>query len=215
MSSFKNRRISASKPFEIGVTEKPVIISTRILLAAHLHKGVAMNKPFRLALISSLILVHSVSAACAQGGAHPTHQEPSLSTTPESSANSAPNRSIIVDGLGRLPQFSHATVAGDLIFVSGTLGTKGEGFDLASGGTGPETAQTLRNIEKILQAAGADLTDIVKVSVFLVDMSTFKDMNDAYAEFFGSEPPARITVGGAKLALGAAVEIECIARVAN
>ena len=49
----------------------------------------------------------------------------------------APNRSVVIEGLGRLPQFSHATVAGELIFVSGTLGTTGEGFELAPGGTGP------------------------------------------------------------------------------
>lgn len=48
-----------------------------------------------------------------------------------------PNRSVVIEGLGRLPQFSHATVAGELIFVSGTLGTTGEGFELAPGGTGP------------------------------------------------------------------------------
>lgn len=122
------------------------------------------------------------------------------------------NETILVDGLGRLPQFSHATVAGELIFVSGTLGTQGEGFELAPGGTGPETTQTLRNIETILRAAGAELGDIVKVSVYLRDMSTFAAMNEAYGQFFLDDPPARITVGGADLALGAAVEIECIAR---
>jgi 2-iminobutanoate/2-iminopropanoate deaminase len=180
-----------------------------------------MNKPFRLAFIRVLILILMTTVGCARGGARPAHQEASMSAKPESPSpstsgpTSAPNRSLIVEGLGRLPQFSHATVAGDLIFVSGTLGTQGEGFDLVPGGTGPETTQTLRNIEKILRAAGADLSDIVKVSVFLVDMTTFKEMNNAYAEFFGPEPPARITVGGIKLALGAAVEIECIARVAN
>lgn len=123
-----------------------------------------------------------------------------------------PNRPVIADGLGRLPQFSHATVAGELIFVSGTLGTLGESFDLAPGGTGPQTAQTLRNIETVLRAAGADLGDVVKVSVYLADMSTFQEMNAAYSEFFSETPPARITVGGAVLALGAAVEIECVAR---
>lgn len=122
------------------------------------------------------------------------------------------NRSVVVDGLGRLPQFSHATVAGELIFVSGTLGTLGESFDLAPGGTGPQTTQTLRNIEAVLRAAGADFRDVVKVSVYLSDMNTFGEMNQAYAEFFPETPPARITIGGAVLALGAAVEIECIAR---
>jgi len=125
---------------------------------------------------------------------------------------STPNRPIIADGLGRLPQFSHATVAGELIFVSGTLGTLGEAFELAPGGTGPQTTQTLRNIETILRAAGAEMSDVVKVSVYLADMTTFQEMNEAYSKFFPESPPARITVGGAVLALGAAVEIECVAR---
>jgi 2-iminobutanoate/2-iminopropanoate deaminase len=126
--------------------------------------------------------------------------------------NRSPNRSIVADGLGRLPQFSHATVAGDLIFVSGTLGTVGESFELAEGGTGAQTTQTLKNIETILRAAGAEMSDVVKVSVYLAEMGTFSEMNKAYAAFFADSPPARITVGGADLALGAAVEIECIAR---
>ena len=135
-----------------------------------------------------------------------------LAQETENSMARSPNKSIVADGLGRLPQFSHATVAGELIFVSGTLGTLGESFELAPGGTGPQTTQTLRNIETILRAAGAELSDVVKVSVYLSDMGTFPDMNAAYSEFFPQSPPARITVGGAVLALGAAVEIECVAR---
>jgi 3-oxoadipate enol-lactonase len=118
---------------------------------------------------------------------------------------------INVAGLGRLPAFSHAGVAGDLIFVSGTLGTL-EGFALAPGGIGPQTTQTLRNIERILAEAGASFDDVVKVNVYVDDMAGFADMNKAYREFFTGEPPARITVGGAKLALDAAVEIDCIAQ---
>ena len=55
------------------------------------------------------------------------------------------------------------------------------------------------------------MEDIVKVNVYLTDMTTFGDMNDAYMEFFQSDPPSRITVGCSALALGAAVEIDCIA----
>jgi 2-iminobutanoate/2-iminopropanoate deaminase len=84
-------------------------------------------------------------------------------------------------------------------------------MDLVEGGTGPETTQTLRNIEAILKACDAPLDDVVKVDVFLADMSTFGEMNEAYLGIMGSDPPARITVGGAELALGAAVEIDCIA----
>ncbi len=118
---------------------------------------------------------------------------------------------ITLPDLGRLPAFCHATVAGDFIYVSGTLGTEGSGFSLIEGGTGPQTAQTLANIRRILQAAGADLEDVVKVNVFLTDLGTFAEMNEAYLAVFGDDPPARITVGCAALALGAAVEIDCVA----
>ena len=122
------------------------------------------------------------------------------------------NRFVVVEGLGRLPQFSHATVSGDWVFVSGTLGTLPGSFELAPGGTGPETTRTLENIRAILTASGVGYEDVVKVSVYLKDMSTFADMNAAYSAFFPAEPPARITLGVADLALGAAVEIECVAR---
>ncbi|KPK30046.1 MAG: hypothetical protein AMK69_04570 [Nitrospira bacterium SG8_3] len=120
-------------------------------------------------------------------------------------------RKVNVDGLARLPAFCHAVVAGDFIYVSGTLGMKPNSMDLVEGGTGPETTQTLRNIEVILKDCGASLDDVVKVDVFLKDMGMFSEMNEAYLAVMGSDPPARITVGRAELALGAAVEIDCIA----
>lgn len=119
-------------------------------------------------------------------------------------------KKINVDGLGRLPAFCHAVVAGDFIFVSGTLGVKPNSMELVEGGTGPETTQTLQNIETILKASRASLEDIVKVNVFLTDMSTFDEMNEAYLKVMGADPPARITAGINELALGAAVEIDCI-----
>lgn len=120
-------------------------------------------------------------------------------------------KKVNVDGLAQLPAFSHAVVAGDFIYVSGTIGVKPNSMELVEGGTGPETAQTLRHIETILKACGASLDDLVKVSVFLADMGTFAEMNEAYLGIIVSDPPARITVGRAALALGAAVEIDCIA----
>ncbi len=118
---------------------------------------------------------------------------------------------VTVDGLARLPAFCHAVRAGDFIFVSGTLGTRPGSMELVEGGTGPETQQTLRHIETILGACGATLQDLVKVNVFLSDMGTFADMNEAYLAVMGNDPPARITVGRADLALGAAVEIDGVA----
>ncbi len=120
-------------------------------------------------------------------------------------------RRVNVEGPARLPAFSHAVVAGDFIYVSGTLGVKPNSMELVEGGTGPETTQTLHHIETILEACGASLNDVVKVSIFLADMGTFEDMNEAYLKVMGSDPPARITVGRADLALRAAVEIDCIA----
>jgi 2-iminobutanoate/2-iminopropanoate deaminase len=81
-------------------------------------------------------------------------------------------RLVNVAGLGRLPEFAHATVVGEQVFVSGTLGTTGDSVDLAPGGTGAETRQALRNIERILAACGGGLRDVAKVNVYLTDMST-------------------------------------------
>jgi len=120
-------------------------------------------------------------------------------------------RKINVPELGKLKAFSHATRAGGFIFVSGTLGTKAGSFELVPGGAKAETRQTILNIQSILRGAGAELSDVVKVNVFVTDMAKFGEMNEAYLEFFPSDPPARITVGCSALALGAFVEIDCVA----
>lgn len=124
-------------------------------------------------------------------------------------------KKVNVSGLGRLSAFCHAAIAGDFIYVSGTLGSKSDSMELVEGGTGAETAQALQNIGIILKECGASLSDLVKVSVFLADIKTFPEMNDAYLEVMGSDPPARITVGGAELARGAAVEIDAVAYKPN
>lgn len=120
-------------------------------------------------------------------------------------------RKVTIGGLARLPAFCHAVVAGDFIYVSGTLGTRLDSMELVEGGTGPETIQALRHIEAILRECGATLADVVKVNVFLADMETYTQMNEAYVGVLGQDPPARITVGRADLALGASVEIDCVA----
>ena len=121
------------------------------------------------------------------------------------------SRKVTVPGLARLNTFCHAVVAGDTIYVSGSLGTQSDSMELVDGGTGPQTTQVLRNIERILAECGAGLGDLVKVNVFLADMGRFGEMNEAYRAVMGDDPPARITVGRAELALGAAVEMDGIA----
>jgi 2-iminobutanoate/2-iminopropanoate deaminase len=120
-------------------------------------------------------------------------------------------RRVNVEGVARLPAFSHAVVSGDQIYVAGTLGAADGDLALVDGGVREQTAQALRLIERILAECGATLDDVVKVNVYLTDMDSFGEMNDAYTTVFGDDPPARITVGCSALALGAAVEIDCVA----
>jgi 2-iminobutanoate/2-iminopropanoate deaminase len=121
-------------------------------------------------------------------------------------------RRVVVEGVGRLPAFAHATVAGDLIFVSGMLGTKPGSTELVDGGVGPQTRQALRNVEAILAAEGATLRDVAKCTVYLADMADYAAMNEAYAPLFEGSPPARATIAAGGLALDAALELDCIAQ---
>ena len=120
---------------------------------------------------------------------------------------------INIEGAARLPAFSHATSLGGFVFVSGTLGTATSDVtdpQLADS-VGEQTTQTLNNIEAVLAEVGANRTHIAKCNVYLTDMGAFAEMNQAYIAFFGEDVPARTTVGVSELALGAKVEIECIA----
>lgn len=115
------------------------------------------------------------------------------------------------DNLAGLKAFSHAVIAGDFIYVSGTLGTRQDKMEIIEGGVTKETEQILFHFENILSQCGAGLKDIVKVNVYLTNMENFHDMNSAYLDVIRFEPPARITVGVKELALGACVEMDCIA----
>lgn len=123
-----------------------------------------------------------------------------------------PVERVNVEGLGRLRAFSHAVISEGWVFVSGTLGTTGATLELVDGGVAAETTQALSNVQRILAACGCRLHDVVKVTVYLSDMSAFDAMNRAYAAVLGDAPPARMTVPCLALALGASVEIECVAR---
>ncbi len=107
--------------------------------------------------------------------------------------------------------FSEAVRAGDLLFLSGQIGNVPGKLELVPGGIVPEASQTLENIKAILSRHGASLGDVVKCTVFLADMAEWRAFNDVYRKYFGRQFPARsaLTVGG--LALGARVEVECIA----
>lgn len=99
-----------------------------------------------------------------------------------------------------------------LFFLSGQLGNLPGTLQLAPGGIEAEAAQALANIRTVLQAQGLALRDLVRCTVMLADMAEWPRFNAAYRAFFGDVPlPARSALGCNGLALGARVEIECIA----
>lgn len=109
--------------------------------------------------------------------------------------------------------YSQATRAGEFLFTAGQVGFDPATGELVDGGIAEQTRRVLQNIEGILQAGGARLSDVVKTTVFLVDMADFGAMNEAYAAAFGEHRPARSTVAVAALPRGARVEIEAIAEL--
>ena len=106
--------------------------------------------------------------------------------------------------------YSSAVRVGDLLFVSGTLGTDAQGR-LVPGGIQPETRQTLENIRAIVDGAGSSMGRVVKCTAFLADLRDWPAMNEVYVTFFPGARPARSAVGVKELLYGARVEIECIA----
>ena len=111
--------------------------------------------------------------------------------------------------------FSSAVRTGDLLFVSGQVGTRIEAGApvLVAGGLEPETRQTLDNIRAIVEKAGTTMDRVVKCTVMLADMNDWPKVNEIYATYFPGPKPARSAFGATGLALGARVEIECIARI--
>ncbi len=107
--------------------------------------------------------------------------------------------------------FSAAVRVGNMLYLSGQIGTVPDSRDLAPGGIAGQTRQTLENIRATLERVGSSMERVVKCTVFLVDINDYQAMNQVYATFFPTDPPARSTVAGSGLALGAKVEIECIA----
>jgi 2-iminobutanoate/2-iminopropanoate deaminase len=108
--------------------------------------------------------------------------------------------------------FSPAVRAGESLYLSGQVAQDPVSGRLIQGDAAQQTEQILRNVEAVLRAAGKTLSDVVRVGVFLTDMRDFQAMNAVYGRIFQAPYPARTTVAVAELPLGAAVEIDVIAR---
>jgi len=149
-----------------------------------------------IASLAVLVLSLVADDAVAQGVAVP---EPQFYPSPDSV-------------LKRMP-FSEAVRVGNMLYVSGQIGSLPGTLTLAPGGIGPETRQTFQNIAAILERHGASLKDVVKCTVYLADIGEWGAFNAVYREFFSAPYPARSALGGAALVFGAREEVECVAVV--
>jgi 2-iminobutanoate/2-iminopropanoate deaminase len=109
--------------------------------------------------------------------------------------------------------YSQATRHNGLVYSSGQIPLDPATGQLIEGGIVEQTARVLENLTGVLEAAGAGLDSVLKTTVFLKDMAEFGAMNEVYAKYFGTNPPARATVEVARLPRDARVEIEAIAFV--
>ncbi len=109
-----------------------------------------------------------------------------------------------------LGPYSHAVRAGGLLFCSGQVALDPDSGELVGSTAAEQAGRCLENLKAVCAAAGGTIADAVRVTVYVIDMAAFAEVNDAYAEFFPADPPARVTIGVASLPKGALVEIEAV-----
>lgn len=166
-------------------------------------------------LVAVLALVGP--AACGgAGGPEGGEAEAAMASAGETQEPAAPEVEYLTSDATRsleLP-FSEAVRVGDLLFLSGQVGNVPGERRVVEGGIGPETRQTLENIRATLERFGSSLDRVVKCTAMLADMGEWGAMNEVYTTFFAAgRRPARSAFGASGLALGARVEIECLAAV--
>jgi 2-iminobutanoate/2-iminopropanoate deaminase len=107
--------------------------------------------------------------------------------------------------------YSQAIRAGDFLFVAGQVPVNPETGEFVTESITVQTQQCMENIKAILSAAGSNLADVVRTTIYLTNMHDFGAVNDAYSNYFDLDPPARTTIGVAALPKGVALEIDVIA----
>ena len=107
--------------------------------------------------------------------------------------------------------YSQAVKSGDFLFISGQIPLDPETGEIIRGDFKEQTRRVLKNIMAILDASGMSAENVVKTNVYMTDLANFSIVNEVYAEFFKSDPPARAAVEVSKLPLNVEIEIECIA----
>ena len=106
--------------------------------------------------------------------------------------------------------YSHAVRSNGLLFCSGQVPLDPESGELVGDTAGEQVRRCLQNLQVVAAAGGTTLEDAVRLTVYLTDMETWAEVNEAYADFFPGEPPARVAIGVAALPKGAQVEVDAI-----
>jgi 2-iminobutanoate/2-iminopropanoate deaminase len=109
--------------------------------------------------------------------------------------------------------YSQGVIAGGFLFTAGQIALEPDTGQLMSGSVVDQTHRVLENLNAVLTAAGASWADVVRTTVYLVDLADFPTVNELYAQHLGAARPARSTVQVAALPRGALVEIDAIARI--
>ncbi len=107
--------------------------------------------------------------------------------------------------------YSQGVKVGNLVFISGQIPIDPITGNIVEGGIKEQTSRVIENIKAILESIGGNLSNVVKTTVFMVDLSEFSAMNEVYKEYFSEKPPARSTVQVAALPRNVKIEIEAIA----
>ena len=176
------------------------------------------NAADALAVVAGLTLV-ALASACAPGepreaGPRDASETPLARSGDNAVAGGRQRIEFLAPDSSPYP-FSPAVRAGGFIFVSGQIGARNENgrMVLVPGGVEAETRQTMNNIKLILEQNGSSLDRVVKCTVMIADMADWPRINPIYAEYFPGPKPARSALGANGLALGAKVEIECMAAI--
>jgi 2-iminobutanoate/2-iminopropanoate deaminase len=110
--------------------------------------------------------------------------------------------------------YVHAVRAGGLLFCSGQIPLDPRTGDMVGNTAADQAGRCLENLAAVCQAAGTSLGEAVKVTIYMTDMSEFSSVNEVYASFFESSPPARVAIGVSALPRGAQVEMDAIVALA-
>lgn len=123
-------------------------------------------------------------------------------------------RTVVVaaDAPAAIGPYSHAVLHGDTLYCSGMIAFASDG-SLVTESVAAETIRCLENLTAICAAAGAELTNALRMTIYTTQLDRFGEINEAYATFFGEEPPARVTIGVAALPKGVSVEIDAVVAV--